>query len=670
MLPTPPYILRIVINSRQKVDASFYSSDFSMDSIETNQNFAYEDRRNLIQTLQSAAREAARTGQELTAAQSLGEALYDTLFGGLGNWFVEKYRKIREQSACLRIEIQVDIEDDLPPNVQSRLAEIASLPWEFLYATGDAFSLGLTWLATAPDLVLSRRLARRFAPPPIQLKAGEKLTVALAVSSPTKAYFDADLGEEVTLGEVKYLPISDILANLVSAHRGLIAPARLTFPATLDTIRQSFKQGPSIFHFIGHARINPVRNIPEVALTRSGGFAFPEWVSADVFCAALAAAPPRVVLLQACESAASSAGHAFDSIAARLAALGIPVVIAMQYEVSNISAVKFAETFYSTLLNEKCPVDRAVQEGRLAIHGSRQRPDFATPVIFLWKEDNSLFPRLPAVVDTYADQSADPLFNAISVLNYDEVVGKFQTYLNRHTQQCKAAALVINATSDFTWKWIVNRLARMIPSAVAPPSAQNFGCKFNDTHSFSPATVWREIASRSSGKLPTDLTIGGGSRSYPDYLVSDVLGEQSVYVLLKKVPRILVKNLLTDFWLPLLNSAATRNPPAPGWLVLFLVVEAENSAGYFSTRDIPDGVPVPLILSLDDHIDEEDFNEWYLEEKEILSQLAVNDPGPLPQFAARIFGGGSDLYSVVDQLTTALLGTDIDNKEQDWLILR
>jgi hypothetical protein len=670
MPPTPPYILRIVINSRQKVDASFYSSDFSMDSIETNQSLAYEEQRDLIQTLQSAAREAARTGRELTAAQSLGEALYDTLFGSLGNWFVERYRKIREQSACLRIEIQVDIEDNLPPNVQTRLAEIASLPWEFLYARGDALSLGLTWLATAPDLVLARRLARRFAPPPIQLKAGEKLTVALAVSSPTNAYFDADLGDEITLGEVKYLPISDILANLVSAHRGLIAPARLTFPATLDAVRQSLKQGPSIFHFIGHARINPARNIPEVALTRPGGFALPEWVAADVFCAALAAAPPRIVLLQACESAASSAGHAFDSIAARLAALGIPVVIAMQYEVSNISAVKFAETFYTTLLKEKCPVDRAVQEGRLAIHGSRQRPDFATPVIFLWKEDNSLFPRLPAVVDAYADQSSDPLFNAISVLNYDEVVGKFQTYLNRHTQQCKAAALVINATSDFTWRWIVNRLARMIPSAVAPPSAQNFGCKFNDTHSFSPATVWKEIASRSSGKLPADLTVGSGSRSYPDYLVSDVLGEQSVYVLLKKVPRMLVKDLLTDFWLPLLNSAATRNPPAPGWLVLFLVVESENKAGYFSARDLPEGVPAPLILSLEDNIDEEDFNEWYLGEKEILSRLAVNDPGPLPEFAARILGDGSDLYSVVDQLTTALLGTDIDKKEQDWLILR
>ena len=85
--------------------------------------------------------------------------------------------------------------------------------------------------------------------------------------------------------------------------------------------------------------------------------------------------------------------------------MNIPVVVAMQYEVSNISASRFARKFYERLAKGD-PVDIAAQNGRrsLALGPTQFRKrDFATPVIFMRVQDGYLFQRLEDKADSKAD---------------------------------------------------------------------------------------------------------------------------------------------------------------------------------------------------------------------------------------------------------------------------
>lgn len=98
-------------------------------------------------------------------------------------------------------------------------------------------------------------------------------------------------------------------------------------------------------------------------------------------------------MLQACEGAMLSESQAFVGVASRVVQQNIPVVVAMQYEVSNATASRFACKFYKRLA-QGAPVDIAVQEGRYAIALSAtqyRKRDFAAPVIFMRVQDGYLF---------------------------------------------------------------------------------------------------------------------------------------------------------------------------------------------------------------------------------------------------------------------------------------
>jgi hypothetical protein len=119
------------------------------------------------------------------------------------------------------------------------------------------------------------------------------------------------------------------------------------------------------------------------------------WVDADRFSEFFTRHRPGVVMLQACESGALSAAQAFVGVASRVVQHNIPVVVAMQYEVSNTTASRFAQCFYKKLAVGE-PVDIAAQEGRRAIAqgpAQYQKRDFATPVIFMRVQDGYLFTR-------------------------------------------------------------------------------------------------------------------------------------------------------------------------------------------------------------------------------------------------------------------------------------
>jgi hypothetical protein len=81
--------------------------------------------------------------------------------------------------------------------------------------------------------------------------------------------------------------------------------------------------------------------------------------------------------------------------------MNIPVVVAMQYEVSNITASQFAYEFYERLAKGE-PVDIAAQNGRrtIGLETQHRKRDFATPVISMRVQDGYLFKRQEAEAES------------------------------------------------------------------------------------------------------------------------------------------------------------------------------------------------------------------------------------------------------------------------------
>ncbi|MFO7538508.1 MAG: CHAT domain-containing protein [Chloroflexota bacterium] len=311
--------------------------------------------------------------QQSATVRALGEALFNALFDPvLRQDFVGVYNQVvHGEKKLLRIELDID---------EQQLPDVAALPWEFMRLPADA-NLGAMWLGTATNLIFSRRRSHWFGAAPIQLGPGEKLRIGVAVAAPP------DLGPLMHEQEIEALEQAiaarseqfDLLPVLLDAN-----------PVTLDTL---LARKPHVLHFIGHGRLHQTDDGAEgqLALVRDV-IGNANWVDADFFSELLNTHRPAIVLLQACEGAQMSSAQAFVDVAARVVRQNIPVVVAMQYAVTNITAVRFAARFYEEVAKGS-PVDQAAQNGRrtIGLHTQYGRRDFATPVLFMRVEDGHLF---------------------------------------------------------------------------------------------------------------------------------------------------------------------------------------------------------------------------------------------------------------------------------------
>jgi len=309
--------------------------------------------------------------------EELGELLFRTVFDDrLKNDFFNFYDQTLQKEALLRVELKTDEPD------------VIDLPWEFIRNPADIDRIirRRILIAIDPNITFSRWQPHERVPRPIQLKMGERLRIAVVVSNPS----DPDLGA------VKYEDTLGALRQLAQEERlelsELISPEHPIAKKSVDEILRDKK--PHIFHFIGHGRLRQENG------TRFGEIAFidpitnssPEWIRAEDFGELFARHQPGIVVLQACETGAVPLSEPFVGIASRVIQQNIPVVVAMQYEVSNQTARKFSLEFYKSLARFE-PVDTAVQEGRRAVRLNfpNSPRDFAIPVIFMRIRDGNLF---------------------------------------------------------------------------------------------------------------------------------------------------------------------------------------------------------------------------------------------------------------------------------------
>jgi tetratricopeptide (TPR) repeat protein len=309
--------------------------------------------------------------------QEVGERLYQAIFGGaVGEALRRSQDAARRDQQILHIRLRLD-----------GAPELATLPWELLYETQRG-----SFLALSEHTPLVRYLSLPIPAYPIDVPPPLHLLVATASPADMPAL---DV-------EAEWGAIQKGLDPLVD--RGLIQVEHLP-QASWEGIQQRLRKGDvHILHFVGHGAFD--EEAGEGGLVLVGENEQPTWVEAARFGALIADHRTlRLVILNACQGATSTAGNILAGVAQTLVRQGIPAVVAMQHPLADKHGVAFAREFYAAIADGR-PVDAALSEGRKAIYQT-DSVAWATPVLFMRTPDGQLF-RQPVIEKKAEDAEQKP----------------------------------------------------------------------------------------------------------------------------------------------------------------------------------------------------------------------------------------------------------------------
>ena len=296
--------------------------------------------------------------------RAFGSLLYRYLLGRpVGSW-IESAIDALAYGDRIRLELSFPAK---PP-----YSRLAAIPWEYLYQPAQEGKNGF-FLASDPRIVLSRYIPlstgeARFTPV-------EDLRMLIVISQPN----------DRQLGQVMY---DDVLTAITDwAKQNRVAVSVLHNP-TAGTLQKAIAppggQGPHLVHFMGHGEFDPERGEAMLALVASNGGT--DWVPdqrlAELFSRASVA--PSVVVLHSCEGGRADFSLSFAGVAPQLARSGVRFLVAMQYAVTNETAIAFSTSLYKNLTADK-DIDAAVQESRWEISGLSDNRDprlLGIPVLY------------------------------------------------------------------------------------------------------------------------------------------------------------------------------------------------------------------------------------------------------------------------------------------------
>jgi hypothetical protein len=295
------------------------------------------------------------------ADDAYGRLIADTLFGDASARMV--FGNARSVASALNLPLRIRLVLDA--------TELHELKWERMLDPDDAAST----LATSEAVVLSRYVSSRDLRP-VFLRSRSELRALVAVADP------AGVAGDVVGG--RPLPPMDPAAELERAADALgdIEATPLAAPVTLDRLIAEARTGYDILYLVCHGAI--LDGTARIWLMKEDGSA--DVIPGDTLVRYLAQLEhrPRLVILASCMSAggtgelATSDDGVLAALGPRLAEEGVPAVIAMQGNITQESAARFARTFFSELQRDGA-IDRATAVARRALVG---RPDWWMPVLF------------------------------------------------------------------------------------------------------------------------------------------------------------------------------------------------------------------------------------------------------------------------------------------------
>jgi tetratricopeptide (TPR) repeat protein len=352
----------LVERSRRGFRAEVLNSPAGRASVDFRLPFSPVKLENFLLRLGRTQRAVRRVeSPAMQAAKTFGASLFQAVFAGdVKSCFRTSQEEAKRQGAGLRVRLRLGD------------AELADLPWEFLYnPTVNRFIA----LSVHTPLVRYMDLPERIQPiavtPPIR--------VLVMISTPTDY---PPLDAEREWGKLN-VAVSDLLDS------GQLAIDRLD-DATLSALQRRLRRADyHIFHFIGHGEFD--QDAQEGVLILESENERGHRVSSQYLGMLLHDhGSLRVSILNACEGARCSRTDPFAGSAQSLVQQGIPAVIAMQFEISEEVAATFAHEFYGALA-DGYPIDAALTESRKAIFASGREVEWGTPVLYLRAPDGRIF---------------------------------------------------------------------------------------------------------------------------------------------------------------------------------------------------------------------------------------------------------------------------------------
>jgi len=276
--------------------------------------------------------------------------------------------------------IQSAIDDRGPGRIRLELifpadppySRLAAIPWEYLYRPDRPGRNG-AFLAADPGIILSRY---------IPLEGGEEsftpeqqLRVLVVVSQP----------DDPHLEPVDY---EDVLAAIDDACNQLGFFMVVMHNPTAEDLQQAViqvPQRPHLLHFMGHGEFDPGLGQGALAFKHPAGGT--DWVDDRRLATVLTldGIAPRAVVLHSCEGGRADFAASFAGVAPQLVRSGVQCVVAMQYAVTNETAISFSTSLYKQLASG-VDLDTAVQVSRSRISREPIPPDprlLGIPVVYL-----------------------------------------------------------------------------------------------------------------------------------------------------------------------------------------------------------------------------------------------------------------------------------------------
>ena len=317
-----------------------------------------------------------------------GQALFDRLFASadlMRGWGVA-----HGKSKQLRVQFRIDP------------AELHALPWELL-RDGDEL------IAADADTPFSRYLAigkewgRALADRPLRVLAVISNPIDLA-SKYDLPSADVEL-EEKTLRQALMPRPSPGIGEGVGVRLTFLAP-----PITLERLEAELRHGYHVLHFIGHGGFSVKPQ--QAALYFENDDRTVDRVIDKDFAGMLdrLQSPPQLVVLAACQSAQQSLSEVFTGLGPKLVQIGLPAVVAMQADVTLLTARQFAATFYRQLVAHGT-VDLALNEARSTLI-TNGRFDAAVPVLFMRLRDGRLWSEASRAVPSGPSEPPQPIERA------------------------------------------------------------------------------------------------------------------------------------------------------------------------------------------------------------------------------------------------------------------
>lgn len=302
---------------------------------------------------------------EMQAIKEFGQSLYNAVFNG----------EVRDAFASCKYD---SYNSEQGISIKFRLSDtprISELPWEFLYD-------GKTFVALSNFSPVMRYLD---TPTPIRpILIEPPLNILVVISNPSDV-------PQLNV-QLEFEKLENALRPLINAD---LLHLKLLNKATLGELQRELRRSTyHVLHYMGHGGFD--QRIDEGILLFENDHGRAHEVDGLHLGTILQDHRSlRLIVLNSCEGARASIRDPFSSLAGVLVKNNIPVVVAMQFEITDSAAIKFAEDFYSSVA-DGFPIESALTEARKGIFALDNDIEWGTPVLFMRGTSGKIFETHPS----------------------------------------------------------------------------------------------------------------------------------------------------------------------------------------------------------------------------------------------------------------------------------